>query len=51
MFAAKDGPHKVSRWMGHASLDVTDGINAHMYPSDYGTTVSKFEASYEAADG
>jgi len=28
-------PHKVSGWMGHASLVTTDTIYSHLYPSDY----------------
>jgi DNA invertase Pin-like site-specific DNA recombinase/integrase len=27
--------HKVSRWMGHASLVTTDTIYSHLYPGDY----------------
>ena len=44
MFAAKFAPHEVSRWMGHASIGITDGIYAHMYPSDYNEQITKFEA-------
>jgi len=43
MFAAGFKPHEVSRWMGHASVSVTDGIYAHMYPSDYNEHVAQFE--------
>jgi len=28
-------PHKVSRWMGNASLVTTDTIYSHLYPGDY----------------
>jgi len=44
MFAAGFKPYEVSRWMGHASVATTDGIYAHLYPSDYNEQIAKFEA-------
>lgn len=44
MFAAGFKPHEVSRWMGHASVSTTDGIYAHLYPSDYSEDIARFEA-------
>ena len=44
MFAAGFKPHEVSRWMGHASVSTTDGIYAHLYPSDYTKDIARFEA-------
>lgn len=43
-FAAGFKPHEVSRWMGHASVSTTDGIYAHLYPSDYSDDIARFEA-------
>lgn len=34
LFAAGIEVHKVSRWMGHASISTTDGIYAHLYDTD-----------------
>lgn len=44
MFAAGFKPYEVSRWMGHASVSPTDGIYAHLYPSDYNEQIARFEA-------
>lgn len=44
MFAAGFKPYEVSRWMGHASVATTDGIYAHLYPSDYNEQIARFEA-------
>ena len=35
LFAAGIEVHKVSRWMGHASISTTDGIYAHLYEADH----------------
>lgn len=43
-FATGLKPHEVSRWMGHASVSPTDGIYAHLYPSDYSDDIARFEA-------
>lgn len=43
-FAAGFKRHEVSRWMGHASVSTTDGIYAHLYPSDYSDDIARFEA-------
>lgn len=32
--AAGAKPYEVSRWLGHANINTTDTIYAHMYPSD-----------------
>lgn len=39
--------YEVSRWLGHANVSTTDGIYAHLYPSDYETHLSQFEAYQE----
>lgn len=44
MFAAGFKPYEVSRYMGHASIATTDGIYAHLYPSDYNEQIARFEA-------
>lgn len=44
MFAAGFKPYEVSRWMGHASVSTTNGICAHLYPSDYNEQLARFEA-------
>lgn len=44
MFAAGFKPYEVSRWMGHANVSTTDGIYAHLYPSDYNKQIARFEA-------
>ena len=44
MFVAGFKPYEVSRWMGHASVTTTDGIYAHLYPSDYNEQIARFEA-------
>lgn len=44
MFAAKFSPYEVSRWMGHGSIATTDGIYAHLYPSDCNAQIARFEA-------
>jgi integrase len=44
MFAAGFKPYEVSRWMGHASVATTDGIYAHLCPSDYNEQIARFEA-------
>ena len=44
MFAAGFKPYEVSRYMGHASVATTDGIYAHLYPSDYNEQIARFEA-------
>lgn len=33
--AAGIPPYKVSRWLGHSSIAVTDSVYSHLYPSDY----------------
>lgn len=43
VFAAGFKPYEVSRWMGHASVSTTDGIYAHLYPSDYNEQIARFE--------
>ena len=40
----------VSRWLGHANRNTTDMIYSHMYATDYGKHVARFEA-YSAAEG
>lgn len=35
MFAAGIEPYKVSRWMGHGSLAITDTVYAHLYVLDH----------------
>lgn len=44
MLAAQFPPYEVSRWMGHANLATTDGIYAHLYPSDYSAHLDRFDA-------
>ncbi|AMM20407.1 hypothetical protein AX769_09910 [Frondihabitans sp. PAMC 28766] len=44
MLAAGFKPYEVSRWMGHASVSTTDGIYAHLDPSDYNEQIARFEA-------
>ncbi|ROQ38309.1 phage integrase family protein [Frondihabitans sp. PhB188] len=44
MFAAGFEPYEVSRWMGHTNVSTTDGIHAHLYPSDYNEQIARFEA-------
>ena len=44
MLAAGIPPHKLSRWMGHASLVTTDTVYSHLYPSDYSPEIAQFEA-------
>ncbi|WP_426626316.1 tyrosine-type recombinase/integrase [Leifsonia sp. McL0607] len=44
MFAAGFKPYEVSRWMGHANVSTTDGIYAHLYPSDYNEQIARFDA-------
>lgn len=51
MLAAGFKPHEVSRWMGHANVATTDSIYAHLYPSDYGDQITKFEAFVAGANG
>ncbi|WP_344004929.1 tyrosine-type recombinase/integrase [Microbacterium paludicola] len=43
MLAAGFKPYEVSRWMGHGSVAVTDGIYGHLYPVDYDQQVDRFE--------
>jgi integrase len=42
--AAGFKPYEVSRWLGHANVSTTDGIYAHLYPSDYSQHVARFDA-------
>ncbi len=43
MFAAGFKPYEVSRWTGHAAVSTTDGIYAHLYPSDCNEQIARFE--------
>ncbi|QDZ16673.1 tyrosine-type recombinase/integrase [Humibacter ginsenosidimutans] len=51
MLAAGIWPHKVSHWMGHASLVTTDTVYGHLYPSDYSAETAQYEAFSVAAEG
>lgn len=42
--AAGVEPYKVSRWLGHASITTTDGIYAHLYPSDHSIETARMQA-------
>lgn len=42
--AAGVEPYKVSRWLGHASITTTDGIYAHLYPSDHSVETARMKA-------
>lgn len=48
LFAAGIEVHKVSRWMGHASISTTDGIYAHLYEVDYATDMARVDAFVSA---
>jgi integrase len=50
MFAAEVDPYEVSRYMGHASIAITDGVYAHMYPSRNKPNATKFEKFYGTSD-
>jgi len=43
MLAADFKPYQVSRWMGHASVNTTDTIYGHLYPTDYTDQTVQFE--------
>lgn len=36
-------PHKVSRWLGHSNIALTDSIYSHLYPSDYADERAAFD--------
>lgn len=36
-------PYKVSRWLGHSNIAVTDSIYSHLYPSDYADDRAAFD--------
>lgn len=42
--AAGIEPFKVSRWLGHSNIAVTDSIYSHLYPSDYKSERAAFDA-------
>lgn len=42
--AAGFKPYEVSSWLGHANVNTTDRIYAHLYPSDYTEHVARFDA-------
>lgn len=42
--AAGFQPFEVSRWLGHASLEMVGRVYGHLYPSDYQHQIAKFEA-------
>lgn len=46
--AAGIEPFKVSRWLGHSNIAVTDAIYSHLYPSDYVAERAAFDAAGEA---
>lgn len=42
--AAGFQPFQVSRWLGHASLELVGRVYGHLYPSDYTAELDRFEA-------
>ncbi|MCU1420186.1 MAG: site-specific integrase [Mycetocola sp.] len=48
--AAGFKPYEVSRWLGHANINTTDSIYAHLYPSDYSEHVARFDHFLRAAE-
>lgn len=45
--AAGIEPFKVSRWLGHSNIAVTDAIYSHLYPSDYVAERAAFDRAGE----
>lgn len=41
--AAGIAPYKVSRWLGHSNIAVTDAIYSHLYPTDYASERAAFD--------
>ena len=41
--AAGIEPYKVSRWLGHSNIALTDSIYSHLYPSDYAAERAAFD--------
>jgi integrase len=41
--AAGIEPYKVSRWLGHSNIAVTDSIYSHLYPTDYAAERAAFD--------
>lgn len=44
MAAAGIDIYKVSRWMGHSSVAVTDGIYTHLFVVDHSADMDKLDA-------
>lgn len=44
MFAAGIEPYKVSRWMGHGSLAITDQVYAHLHVLDHSADATRVES-------
>lgn len=47
MFAAGIEPYKVSRWMGHGSLAITDQVYAHLYVLDHAADAARVASLLE----
>ncbi len=47
--AAGVGIHKVSRWMGHENVAVTDEIYTHLFPKDRDVEMARFDSFLVAA--
>jgi integrase len=47
--AAGFQPFQVSRWLGHASLELVGRVYGHLYPSDYTAELDRFEAFTQRA--
>jgi integrase len=43
MLAAGFSPFEVSRWLGHASIEMVGKVYGHLYPTDSGAVTEKFE--------
>jgi len=47
LFAERIEVHKVSRWMGHASISTTAGIYAHLYATDHSADADRLAVYLE----
>ena len=49
MAAAGVDIHKVSRWMGHASVSTTDAVYTHLFHTDFDADMARLDAYVDNA--